>query len=172
MPGLRHGGDDLLFMYRGLVPQGGRNFGAVMTTVVGNPAFTLESLLEPGKLIFRAAGAGAAGLASGAPVLGVVGPDPRRALLRAGDAEYPALIDIHYQYSAHFLAFLFPVLVLGLPAAKDHRRGALAALILRHPALLVPVRGGAAAEHLAGSASPTSSAGTPRAASGAALSRR
>jgi uncharacterized membrane protein len=130
MPSLLHGGDDLLFMYRGLMPQGGRNFGSVMTTVVGNPAFTLESLLEPGKLIF---------------VLQVLVPvallPVRRfsgwwalipgALYCVLGTQYPPLIDIHYQYSAHFLAFLFPVLVLGLPGASGgHRRGALAALIV------------------------------------------
>jgi hypothetical protein len=45
--------------------------------------------------------------------------------------QYSPLIDIHYQYSAHFLAFLFPVLVLGLPGTSGgHRRGALAALMV------------------------------------------
>ena len=30
------------------------------------------------------------------------------------ETQYHALVDIHYQYSPHFLAFLFPTLVLAL----------------------------------------------------------
>jgi uncharacterized membrane protein len=113
MPSLRYGGDDLLFMYTGLLPEGRRSFAWVLASVFGNPVFTLNSLLEPGKLLYL--------LSTMVPLAFV---PFRRGIgffaLIPGilycflATNYPSLIDIHYQYSPHVLAFEFPVAVLVL----------------------------------------------------------
>ena len=113
MPALLRGHDDLLFMYQGLLPAGRTSFAWVLATVLGNPAFTLGALLAPSKLTFLL------------QILVPLACLPLRravgwwALIPGGiycllGTQYDALTDIHFQYSVHLLAFLFPALVLGL----------------------------------------------------------
>jgi uncharacterized membrane protein len=113
MPSFGHGEDELTFMYTGLIPSGKHGFGWVLATALGNPAFTLESLLELNKVVFFL------------QVLVPIALMPLRraigwfALIPGGlfcflSTHYGPLVDIHFQYSAHLLAFLFPALVLVL----------------------------------------------------------
>jgi uncharacterized membrane protein len=130
MPSALRGGDELLFMYSGLVPAGRESFAWVLATVFGNPAFTVQSLLEPGKLMFL--------LMTLVPLAFI---PLRRSIgffaLIPGilycflATNYPALLDIHFQYSPHVLAFEFPaaVLVLGAIAAGRARAPLVAALV-------------------------------------------
>jgi uncharacterized membrane protein len=114
MPAAGHGEDELAFMYAELIPAGSKQgFGAVLGTVFTNPAFTMESLLDPAKLVYF--------VQLFVPLAFI----PLRraigwfALIPAGifcfiSTHYPPLIDIHFQYSAHVLTFAFPAMVLVL----------------------------------------------------------
>ncbi|HET9929926.1 MAG TPA: DUF2079 domain-containing protein [Polyangiaceae bacterium] len=113
MPAAGHGQDELTFIYSELVPKGSQGFGAVLGTVFGNPAFTLESLFDPAKLLYF--------LQLFLPLAFI----PLRrtigwlALIPGGiycfiSTHYSPFVDIHFQYSAHILTFAFPALVLVL----------------------------------------------------------
>lgn len=111
MPGLAKGQDELMFMYQELLPPGKNGFGWVMGTVLGNPGFTLETLLDPAKLVFF--------LQCFIPLAFI---PLRRAIGWFGlipwylfcfiSTHYYALVDIHFQYSPHLFAFSLPALVL------------------------------------------------------------
>lgn len=113
MPRFAGGTDELVHMYRLLIPNGMPNFGGVIATVVTNPGYTVRTLLEPAKLVFSM------------QLLVPLALLPLRIgqgwfLLLPGfvfcllSTEYPALIDIGYQYSLHLLAFALPAAVLAL----------------------------------------------------------
>ncbi len=113
MPAFSSDGDQLLFMYKGLLPEGKSSFAWVMATAVANPGFTLKHLLEVDKLIYFLQVLVPLALI---PLRRPVGwfallPGAIYCLL---STRYRPLIDIHYQYSAHFLAFLFPALALAI----------------------------------------------------------
>jgi hypothetical protein len=125
MPSLAGGEDELMFMYTQLLPKGRNSFAWVMATVFGNPAFTLESLFDMNKLVFFL------------QVLVPLALIPLKrsigwfALIPGGifcflSTQYPALVDIHFQYSAHLLSFLFPALVLVLEDLGKVPQAALA----------------------------------------------
>ncbi|MGC4091093.1 MAG: DUF2079 domain-containing protein [Polyangiaceae bacterium] len=111
MPALAHGKDELMFMYAELLPKDKNGFAWVMGTVLGNPAFTLETLLDPAKLVFI--------LQAYVPLAFI---PLRRAigwfalipwcLFCFISTHYYALVDIHFQYSPHLFAFGLPALVL------------------------------------------------------------
>lgn len=110
-----------LFAFAGLLPAGEASFEAVLRTVIGNPVFTLGTLLSPSKLVY---------------VLQVMVPlaflPLRRPLgwlfLLPGffftllSTGYAPLNQISFQYTAHWTGFLFPALVLGL-AQQGRLRG-------------------------------------------------
>jgi uncharacterized membrane protein len=125
-----------LFAFAGLLPAGERSFEAVLATILGNPVFTLGTLLAGSKLVY---------------VLQVLVPlafvPLRRAvgwlfllpgLLFTLLSNNPPFLQISFQYTAHWTAFLFPALViaLGPPGAPGdsggwrRRRAALVALVL------------------------------------------
>ena len=115
MPAFSSGGDQLLFMYQGLLPEGKSSFAWVMATVLANPAFTLKSLLEVDKLIYFLQ------LLVPLALIPLRRPVGWLALLPGAiycllSTRYRPLIDIHYQYSVHFLAFIFPALALAIRA--------------------------------------------------------
>jgi uncharacterized membrane protein len=105
-------------MYQGLLPDGKTSFGWVMLTALANPGFTLKHVLGVDKLIYFL------------QVLVPLALIPLRrwvgwfALLPGGiycllSTGYRPLIDIHYQYSVHFLAFAFPALGLVIRAVES-----------------------------------------------------
>lgn len=113
MPIFTGGADSLMFMYTGLLPRGKSSYAWVLGTVLSNPGFTLETILEKRKLIYLL------------QLLVPLAALPLRhklgwfALLPGGvfcllATNYPALTDIHFQYSPHFIAFLLPAVVLAL----------------------------------------------------------
>jgi uncharacterized membrane protein len=153
MPALAHGEDELMFMYAELLPRGKSGFGWVIATVLGNPPFTLESLFDMSKLVFF--------LQAFVPLALVPLRRPIGwfALLPWGmfcliSTHYPPLVDIHFQYSAHLLAFAFPALVLVLES-YDHRRAspvsaadtAVTVAVMVAPPVEVPLAGPAIARH-------------------------
>jgi uncharacterized membrane protein len=117
---MRHFRADPSFVdaYRGLLPPGEATFGGVLMTVVGNPAFTLGTLLDRAKLVYvLMLLVPLAFLPVSRPIgLFFAIPGLVFTLLSTG---YAPLLQISFQYTAHWTAFLFPALVLNL--AHDKR---------------------------------------------------
>jgi uncharacterized membrane protein len=113
MPRFLEGGQSFVHQYAGLLPPGERGFGGVMKTVLANPVYTLTSLLEEEKLLYI--------VQIGAPLcffpwrrpIGLLCSLPGFffTLLATG---YPPLIQISFQYTAHWTAFLFVALLANL----------------------------------------------------------
>jgi len=113
MPLQRGGQEAFIHQYAGLIPEGGKGFGGVLKTVLGNPVFTLGVILERDKLIYlleiflplaffplrRAIG-----------ILCCV-PGFLFTLLSTG---YRPLYQISFQYTAHWTAYLFIALIANL----------------------------------------------------------
>ncbi len=114
----KFGGEAFADYYEGLPPEGDLTFKGVLVTLIGNPAFTLSTLLKQQKLVF---------------LLQIFLPLALLPLSRPGflllalpgflftllSPDYTPLFDIAFQYGAHFLAFAYPGLVLAL---DDRRR--------------------------------------------------
>lgn len=113
MPSFLEPGMDLVFMYRDLLPQGHGSFGAVLASVFSNPAYTLESLLDPSKVVYLLELLVPLALLPLRRRLGLWALIPGFVYCLLS-TKYPPLVDIHYQYSPHVLAFEFPVAVLVL----------------------------------------------------------
>jgi uncharacterized membrane protein len=113
MPIQRGGSEAFLYMFSGLIPEGGKGFGGVLKTVIGNPAFTLGIVLDRDKLIYlfeiflplaffplrRAIG-----------LLFCI-PGFFFTLLSTG---YRPLYQISFQYTAHWTAYLFIAVIANL----------------------------------------------------------
>ena len=113
MPIQRGGQEAFLYMFSGLLPEGGRGFGGVLKTVIGNPAFTLGVVLERDKLIYL--------LEIFLPLaffplrrpIGLLFCIPGffLTLLSTG---YRPLYQISFQYTAHWTAYLFIAVIVNL----------------------------------------------------------
>ncbi len=116
-------GESFTFIYAKLLPPGDRTFGGVLKTVLANPWFTADTLLDEGKLIYA--------LQMVVPLAFVplrrplallfVLPGFFFTLLTTG---YGPTISLHYQYNVHFTTFLFVALVLVLAVEDRVRRAA------------------------------------------------
>ena len=135
------GGESFIGIYKDLVPQGGKGFGSVVMTVLANPAFTMSTLAEMDKLIYM--------LQILVPLAFIPFRRPIWLVLAIPgffftvlSTHYGALISINFQYSAHWIAFFFPGVALGLEwmqrraivggqpgLAVTQRRAALVAMI-------------------------------------------
>jgi uncharacterized membrane protein len=120
--------------YKDLLPEGAPNFGGIIATLVSNPIFTSISMLTTEKLRY------ALQLLVPLAFLPI-----RRSWLAVSfvpgsiftllTTQYAPTIDIGFQYSGHFLPYLFPAAVLAIasyPAegvGRAYRRAALAALV-------------------------------------------
>ncbi len=136
MPALAGGQDELAFMYRELIPQGKESFAWAMVTAVGNPAYFLRSLLEVEKLTYFLQIMVPLALLPLTSRLGWFSLIPGL-VYSLMETQYHALVDIHYQYSPHFLAFIFPALVItlqGKAARSSDGASALASLTTTKPA--------------------------------------
>jgi len=118
MPSLAGGQDELAFMYRELIPKGKESFAWAMVTVVGNPAYFARSLLEMDKLIYFLQIMVPLAFIPLSRKVGWVALIPG-AVYSLMETQYHALVDIHYQYSPHFLAFIFPALVIALQDKRE-----------------------------------------------------
>jgi uncharacterized membrane protein len=115
MPSFVHGNDVLIFMYQDLLPAGKGTFAWAMATVMTNPAYLMRTLLTSEKLIYF--------LHILTPIVFI---PLRRPIgwfaLIPGivfsflSTRYSALVDIHFQYSPHLLAMLYPALIIVLGA--------------------------------------------------------
>ena len=122
-------------LYAGLLADGQGTFAAVVKTMVTNPLFTLKTMLTAEKLRYL--------LQILAPLAFL--PLRRRTLLLSLvpgafftllTTNYPPTTDIAYQYSAHFVAYIFPAAALALAAIAKQpdgvaaQRAAVATLIM------------------------------------------
>jgi uncharacterized membrane protein len=113
MPLRLKGDASFIHQWQGLVPAGEGGYGGVLKTVFANPVFTLTSLLEPEKFLYV--------VQIGAPLcffpwrrpIGLLCSLPGFffTLLATG---YLPLVQISFQYTAHWTAFLFLALVSNL----------------------------------------------------------
>ncbi len=139
MPSFVQGRDELLFMYEGFLPPGKGTFGWAMASALTNPAYLLDTLLSKEKLIYL--------LHILTPMVFIplrhpIGwvaliPGIVFSFLSTG---YTALYDVHFQYSPHLLAMLYPALivVLGIEMARVRAKtngGAAIAEVTPPPAL-------------------------------------
>lgn len=120
MPRFLEGSESFLHQWQGLVPPGGRGYSGVLMTVLGNPVYTLTSLLETDKFLYLVQlGAPFCFLAWRRPIGFFVSlPGFFFTLL---STKYPPLVKISFQYTAHWTAFLFPAFVAALEWTRRPR---------------------------------------------------
>jgi uncharacterized membrane protein len=128
MPHALQGGSSFINQYAGLLPEGEHGYGGVLKTVIANPIFTLQSLLERDKLIYLLQIMVPLCFFPWSSSLGLLCSLPGFffTLLATG---YPPLIQTSFQYTAHWTAFVFLALVanlqqVGRPRFPDDRNGA------------------------------------------------
>ena len=121
MPQFAVGGEEsFTFIFEKLIPKDGKGFGSVLSTVIGNPAYTLSTFLVPEKLNFL--------LALFLPVAFIPFrngfwkllflPGILFTILSTG---YGATVSIHFHYAAHWIAFLFPATLLAFAEMRKRR---------------------------------------------------
>lgn len=106
-----------LFAYQGLLPAGDRTPGGVLVTILGNPSFTIGTLLEPAKLVYALQILVPLALLPLRRPIGLLFalPGVFFTLLSTG---YGPLLQIYFQYTAHWTGFLFLSLILVLGHAR------------------------------------------------------
>jgi uncharacterized membrane protein len=128
------GGGWFQSIYKDLVPQGAPNFGGVIATLFSNPIFAFVSLLQAEKLRYALQillPLAFLPLRRSYLVLSIV-PGSLFTLLTT---QYAPTIDTGFQYSAHFIPYVFPAVVLAIAAygaegeGLARRRAALAAVV-------------------------------------------
>ncbi|MGC4065223.1 MAG: DUF2079 domain-containing protein [Polyangiaceae bacterium] len=150
MPKYGGGGESFTFIFTKLVPEGGKGFASVLQTVFGNPAYTLKTLLDVSKLTY-------VGLLF-LPVAFLPFRHPSwKFLFLPGffftllSTEYGATVSMHFQYVAHWIAFLFPGVVLALARLQRRwggpRQVASPLLILTFSTALLSYQRGAVFQH-------------------------
>jgi uncharacterized membrane protein len=107
------GGESFTDIYKDLLPTGAKSFGAVVMTVIGNPGFTMWTMAEMSKLTYL--------LQILIPLAFIPFRRPIWLVLCIPgffftilSTQYSPLISISFQYSAHWIAFFFPGVALGL----------------------------------------------------------
>lgn len=123
------GGESFTDIYKDLLPPGAKSFGAVVGTVLGNPGFTMWTMAEMSKLIYL--------LQILIPLAFLPFRRPIWLILCIPgffftilSTQYGPLISISFQYSAHWIAFFFPGVALGLEwMGKRDGGAALAGLV-------------------------------------------
>lgn len=146
MPSFAGGEDQLSFMYQELIPPGKSSFGWALATAFTNPAFFVQSLLDMDKLVFLLQILIPLAFVPLRRTIGWFAMIPG-AVFCLMATHYPALVDIHFQYSHHFLAFLYPALVLVLESlggekrADGQNRARLGLLATSSRAVRAPVAG-------------------------------
>lgn len=118
-------------IYKQLFPEGEHNFVGIVKTLITNPIFLFKTLLTPDKLRYS--------LQLLAPLAFL----PLRkgylwplflpgAFFTLMTTQYPATLEMNFQYSGLFLGYIFPAAALALQSLKGvvERRAALATVVL------------------------------------------
>jgi uncharacterized membrane protein len=139
MPMFKGGEEAFVNQYEGMLPSGAHGFEGVLSTIVGNPAFSANVVLEKDKFGYA--------LQIFAPLLALPLRAPRWWLLVLPgfaftllSTAYTPLIQISFQYSAYWIPWLFIGVVLALEkigatraaddvAAAVRQRAAVAGLV-------------------------------------------
>ncbi len=107
------GGESFTDIYKDLLPPHAKSFGAVVQTVLANPGYTMWTMAENSKLIYL--------LQILMPLAFIPFRRPIWLILCIPgffftilSTQYGPLISINFQYSAHWIAFFFPGVALGL----------------------------------------------------------
>jgi uncharacterized membrane protein len=111
------------YIYQALLPRGESGYGGVMKTLIGNPAYTLHTLLERDKLVYL--------LEIMAPLAWLsLRRQPTWVLFLPGflftllSTGYAPVIQTSFQYTAHWTTYVFLAAVLHLSSmAKDRLHG-------------------------------------------------
>jgi uncharacterized membrane protein len=116
MPRFLAGGSSFIHQYQGLLPSGEHGFGGVLKTVIANPVFTMANLLEQEKVVYFLQLAVPLCFLPWTRSIGLLCSLPGFlfTLLETG---YSPLVQISFQYTAHWSAFLFIAVVYNLQAA-------------------------------------------------------
>jgi uncharacterized membrane protein len=121
MPRFKGGAESFVNQYAGLLPPGSKGFGGILETILGNPAFTGNVLLEQEKLTY--------GLQIFAPLVFLPLRYPIAVLLVAPgifftllSTNYWPLVHISFQYTSYWTAFLFVGLVVTLARLSRPQR--------------------------------------------------
>jgi uncharacterized membrane protein len=108
-----HGGESFLHQWQGLAPEGAKSYGGVLMTVLANPVFTLTSLLEPEKYLYIAQIAAPLCFFPWRRPIGYFLSFPGF-FFTLLSTKYLPLVQISFQYTAHWSAFLFIAVVANL----------------------------------------------------------
>lgn len=127
----KFGGGWFQNIYKDLMPEGAKNYGGVIATLLSNPAYVFTTLLTAEKLRYAL------------QILVPLAFLPLRrsylatsvvhgSILTLLTTQYPATIDIGFQYSANFIPYIFPAAALALASMGDtpRRKAALGAVVI------------------------------------------
>ncbi len=111
-------------IYGGLIIPGESGFGSIIKTVLTNPLFFLEKLLNEAKLTYA--------LHIFAPLLLLPLRNYRLAILCAGGffftfltTDYAPTVSIRFQYSSHYIPYIFAATVLAMQRLSKRQHGVL-----------------------------------------------
>jgi uncharacterized membrane protein len=107
------GGESFTDIYKDLLPPQAKSFGSVVMTVIANPAFTLSTLAEMDKLVYLLQILLPLALLPFRRPIWLVLAIPGF-FFTVLSTHYGPLVSINFQYSAHWIAFFFPGVALGL----------------------------------------------------------
>ena len=139
MPGKFAGAGSFVDIYGGLVPNGAKGFGAVLQTVLANPAFTWKTLLTYDKLLYALQIAAPLALLPWLRAIGWICSLPGLLFCLLATEALP-LVQISFQYTPHWTTYLFLALIVNVEWLSQHaeseahglsqKRAALAAFAL------------------------------------------
>jgi uncharacterized membrane protein len=113
MPHFLNGYPAYVNQYEGLLPEGETGFGGVIKTLIGNPAFTVGSLLEHDKLVYLLEVMTPLAFFPWRRPIGLLCTIPGFIFTMLA-THYPPLISLSFQYTAYWTAFLFIAAVANL----------------------------------------------------------
>jgi uncharacterized membrane protein len=147
MPHVLNGYPAYINQYEGLLPEGDRGFGGVLKTMLGNPGFTLTNLLEHDKLIYLLEILAPLAFFPWRRPIGLLCSIPGF-LFTMMSTHYPPLIEMSFQYTAYWTAFLFIAVIANLAwLGRLERAGAAWAANSRRAWLVAIVAGTIAASY-------------------------
>jgi uncharacterized membrane protein len=113
MPHFLNGYPAYINQYAGLLPEGDNGFGGVLKTVLGNPAYTVGSLLESDKAVYLLQIMAPFAFFPWRRPIGLLCTVPGFFFTLLA-THYPPLIQLSFQYTAYWTSFLFIAVVANL----------------------------------------------------------
>ena len=113
MPHFLNGYPAYINQYEGLLPEGDTGFGGILKTVIGNPAFTVSSLLEHDKAQYLLEIVAPLAFFPWRRPIGLLCSIPGFFFTMLA-THYPPLLSISFQYTAYWTAFYFIAVVANL----------------------------------------------------------